>query len=108
MGPFGDPEVEAWIVDEDQGIGLPLHKIPELNARLAKVPVLGVEATEQMGFHVVALLARRLGALIQLQPRQGGGTVAVVVIPGTLSFLIRHSGTQKEWITSWACILNWI
>jgi len=66
---------------EDQGIGLPLHRIPELNARLARVPVLGVEATEQMGFHVVALLARRLGALIQLQPRQGGGTVAVVVIP---------------------------
>lgn len=69
---------------EDQGIGLPLHKIPELNARLAEVPVLGVEATEQMGFHVVALLARRLRALIQLQPRQGGGTVAVVVIPGNL------------------------
>lgn len=69
---------------EDQGIGLPLDKIPELNARLAEVPMLGVEATRQMGFHVVALLARRLGALVQLQPREGGGTVSVVALPQNL------------------------
>ena len=69
---------------EDQGIGLPLSQIPVLNARLAEVPVLGVEATRQMGLYVAALLAHRLGALVQLQPRQGGGTVALVVIPERL------------------------
>jgi len=66
---------------EDQGIGLPLSQIPLLNARLAAAPVLGVEATRQMGLYVVAVLAHRLGALVQLQPRPGGGTVALVVIP---------------------------
>jgi signal transduction histidine kinase len=66
---------------EDQGIGLPLSQIPRLNARLAEIPVLGVEATRQMGLYVVALLAHRLGALVQLQPRPGGGTIALIVIP---------------------------
>jgi signal transduction histidine kinase len=69
---------------EDQGIGLPLSRIPLLNARLAAPPVLGVEATRQMGLYVVAVLAHRLGALVQLQPRPGGGTVALVVIPEPL------------------------
>jgi hypothetical protein len=41
-------------------------------------------------------------------PIRSGVITAVVVIPGTLSFLIRHSGTQNEWITSWECILKTI
>lgn len=69
---------------EDQGLGLSFDRIRELNAQLAAAPVLGVEATRHMGLYVVALLAHRLRAFVQLQPRHGGGTVALVVIPGHL------------------------
>lgn len=69
---------------EDLGIGLPLTQIAGLNARLGQAPVIGVEATRQMGLYVVATLAHRLGALVQLQPRPGGGTCALVVIPSHL------------------------
>ena len=30
-----------------------------------------------------------------------------MVIPGTASTFRRHSGTQKSWITSRECTLNW-
>src|ERR1700742_5103951 len=45
-------------------------------------------------------------ARIEEWPSLGGVTTAVVVIPGTLSFLIRHWGTQKAWMTSCECILK--
>ena len=31
-----------------------------------------------------------------------GVTITFVVIPGTASFFMRHCGTQKEWMTSFA------
>lgn len=68
----------------DTGVGISLVRLAELNARLAAVPVLDVPATEQMGLRVVATIAHRHGLFVQLAPNPGGGTIAMVNIPGHL------------------------
>ena len=72
------------VIVEDRGIGLSPDQVAALNARLAAAPVLDVQATCQRGLHMVACLARRLGAFVQLRQRPGGGTTALVIVPQRL------------------------
>jgi Histidine kinase-, DNA gyrase B-, and HSP90-like ATPase len=76
---------------EDEGIGVPLEQLTALNLRLASPPMFDDQAAAQLSLHVIACLAHRLGAFVQLQPRPGGGTVVLVVVSPAL--VVADSGS---------------
>jgi hypothetical protein len=69
---------------EDSGIGLPVDRLNEINARLSRLPVVDVAVTRHMGLYVVGRLAHRHGIRVQLRERPYGGIVASVIIPSQL------------------------
>ncbi len=66
---------------DDDGIGIPMHRLAVLNNRLAAPPALDAAAARQMGLYVVASLAHRHGIYVQMQARPGGGTSVVAALP---------------------------
>lgn len=69
---------------EDSGIGIPVDRLAEINARLSRPPVLDSSVTRHMGLYVVNRLAHRHGIRVHLRERHFGGTVASVIIPARL------------------------
>jgi hypothetical protein len=69
------------IAVEDDGIGIPVQRLAQYNARLAAQPALDAAAARQMGLYVVATLAHRHGVYVQMQARPGGGTSVVAALP---------------------------
>jgi Histidine kinase-, DNA gyrase B-, and HSP90-like ATPase len=66
---------------EDSGIGIPVDRLNEINARLSRSPKVDVAVTRHMGLYVVGRLAHRHGIRVQLRERPYGGIAASVVIP---------------------------
>ncbi|ONK11378.1 sensor histidine kinase [Streptomyces sp. MP131-18] len=84
-------EGELLFCVEDEGFGLAADRVAELNARLADpvTPPPGADGAHGgsgigMGLYTVARLAARHGLRCWLAARPGGGTLAQVVVPGTL------------------------
>jgi hypothetical protein len=69
---------------EDSGIGIPVDRLSEINARLSRIPVVDVAVTRHMGLYVVGRLAHRHGIRVQLRERPYGGIAASVIIPADL------------------------
>jgi len=69
---------------EDSGIGIPIDRLNEINARLSRSPVVDVAVTRHMGLYVVGRLAHRHGIRVQLRERPYGGIMASVIIPSQL------------------------
>lgn len=73
----------------DKGLGLSPEDLAAANQRLADVdssvlvPV-NTSGVQRLGLYVVARLAARLGARVWLQNAPGGGTVAIVELPGVV------------------------
>jgi hypothetical protein len=82
---------------EDTGIGIPVDRLNEINARLSRAPVVDVAVTRHMGLYVVGRLAYRHGIRVQLRERPYGGIVASVVVP---SQLIRNDPDTPRTITA--------
>jgi Histidine kinase-, DNA gyrase B-, and HSP90-like ATPase len=66
---------------DDDGIGIPMHRLAVFNNRLAAPPALDAAAARQMGLYVVASLAHRHRIYVQMQARPGGGTSVVAALP---------------------------
>ncbi|MFE2943175.1 nitrate- and nitrite sensing domain-containing protein [Streptomyces sp. NPDC059255] len=108
---FSPPETEVrlsgWMLEsgevmlsvQDQGIGLSVDRLAELNVRLAapenpgeppRAPRGGGSAgpdttgSEGLGLRVAALLAARHGVQVELREHQEGGVAAIVVLPESL------------------------
>ncbi|NUS72970.1 MAG: HAMP domain-containing protein [Corynebacteriales bacterium] len=86
--PRTDVLVDARIVGnqvvieiEDQGIGMSSEQLDDLNARLAKPPVLDVSVSRMMGLFVVGRLSTRNNVRVMLRPSTGGGVLAIVALP---------------------------
>lgn len=69
---------------EDEGIGIPVDRLAEINTRLSRQPVVDVAVTRHMGLYVVGRLAHRHGIRAQLRERPYGGIAASVIIPSQL------------------------
>ena len=69
---------------EDAGIGIPVDHLADINARLARAPVIEAAATRHMGLYVVGRLAQRHGIRVQLRERPSGGILAQVILPSRL------------------------
>jgi hypothetical protein len=69
---------------EDTGIGIPVDRLNEINARLSRAPVVDVAVTRHMGLYVVGRLAHRHGIRVQLRERPYGGIAASVIVPSQL------------------------
>jgi signal transduction histidine kinase len=68
----------------DQGIGMSPGQLNEVNRRLARPSVLTSALVGTMGLLVVARLAARRGARVQLRSAGAGGTTAEVLLPETM------------------------
>ena len=65
----------------DAGIGMTDEELAEANRRLADPPVVDVSVSRRMGLFVVGRLALRHGIRVQLRRRDGGGLIAMVLLP---------------------------
>ncbi|MFJ2557469.1 MULTISPECIES: nitrate- and nitrite sensing domain-containing protein [unclassified Streptomyces] len=104
---FSPPETEVrlsgWMLEsgevmlsvQDQGIGMSVDRLAELNERLADPespgepprPARGGGSgaeNEGLGLRVAALLAARHGVQVELREHQQGGVAAIVVLPKSL------------------------
>ncbi|MFE3743170.1 nitrate- and nitrite sensing domain-containing protein, partial [Streptomyces sp. NPDC059134] len=100
---FAPPETEVrlsgWMLEsgevmlsvQDQGIGMSVERLAELNARLADPESPGEPPRgprggegEGLGLRVAALLAARHGVQVELREHQQGGVAAIVVLPTSL------------------------
>ncbi|MFJ3232705.1 nitrate- and nitrite sensing domain-containing protein [Streptomyces sp. NPDC086787] len=90
-------EVSGWLLEsgevmlsvQDGGIGLTAERLAHLNSRLGDFdPDSPYEREGEeglgLGLYVVARLAHRHGARVQLREQKQGGIAAVVVLPGSL------------------------
>ncbi|GAB3463528.1 sensor histidine kinase [Actinophytocola sediminis] len=69
---------------EDDGIGLPVERVAELNSRLSDAPTLTDDSVRHMGLAVVRRLAARHDMRVQLDRRAPHGTTATVLLPAAL------------------------
>jgi signal transduction histidine kinase len=69
---------------EDRGIGMSPDQYNELNQRLSEPPMVDVAVSRMMGLVVVARLATRHGVRVELRPAPERGTIAEVMMPGTV------------------------
>ncbi|GAA2989889.1 nitrate- and nitrite sensing domain-containing protein [Streptosporangium longisporum] len=74
----------ALLAVSDQGIGMSHDELFETNRRLADPPVVDVSVSRRMGLFVVGRLALRHGIRVQLRPQEGGGLVAMVLLPSEI------------------------
>ncbi|MEU5597212.1 nitrate- and nitrite sensing domain-containing protein [Streptomyces sp. NPDC020298] len=90
-------EVSGWLLEsgevmlsvQDEGIGMATERLERLNSRLAAFDAESPydEEGEEglgLGLYVVARLAHRHGARVQLREQKQGGIAAVVVLPAPL------------------------
>ncbi|MGH3544563.1 MAG: sensor histidine kinase, partial [Mycobacteriales bacterium] len=68
----------------DQGIGMAVEQLEELNERLAKPHTANVQLSRMMGLYVVAKLAARHDVTVSLTSAKPQGTIATVTLPATL------------------------
>jgi anti-sigma regulatory factor (Ser/Thr protein kinase) len=68
----------------DEGIGMAAEQVTLLNDRLRRLTMLTAELAGTMGLLVVARLAARHGIAVELRSALGGGTAALVSLPGTV------------------------
>jgi len=68
----------------DRGIGLDPVQLSALNTRLGQPALTEVVGAQHLGTYVVARLAARLNASVYLEPGLTSGTVAVVVLSGSV------------------------
>ncbi|MFC6015884.1 nitrate- and nitrite sensing domain-containing protein [Plantactinospora solaniradicis] len=92
---YSPPETEAWVTARslgdrvivqvsDEGVGLSLQRLAQLNDVLARPPATDVAAVRAMGLVVVGQLAGRLGVAVELRPGPKLGTIAEVSLPASL------------------------
>lgn len=79
---------------EDRGIGISPEQLAELNARLASPPLVDVAVSRMMGLVVVGRLAARHGIQVELRAAAERGTIADVVLPGTVLILPQRRNRQ--------------
>ncbi|MGX6602807.1 nitrate- and nitrite sensing domain-containing protein [Micromonosporaceae bacterium Da 78-11] len=72
---------------EDRGLGMSEEQMDQLNRRLAEPPGVDVAAFRLMGLAVVGRLAARYGIRVELRANLEGGTVAQVILPGSIVVL---------------------
>ncbi len=90
-------EVSGWLLEsgevmlsvQDEGIGMTTDRLDTLNARLGDFDPESLYDQEGeeglgLGLYVVARLAHRHGARVQLREQKQGGIAAVVVLPASL------------------------
>ena len=77
---------------EDRGLGMSEHQMDQLNRRLTETPDVDVAAFRLMGLAVVSRLASRYGVRVELRANIEGGTVAQVILPGSIVVLPHRGG----------------
>ncbi|MEV0178380.1 nitrate- and nitrite sensing domain-containing protein [Streptomyces sp. NPDC050625] len=95
--PDAHVEVSGWLLEsgevmlsvQDEGIGMTGERLAHFNSRLADFDPDSPYEQEGdeglgLGLYVVARLAHRHGARVQLREQKQGGIAAVVVLPGAL------------------------
>lgn len=69
----------------DQGIGMNAEQLADANHTIVSPPTMGLSISRSLGFTVIGRLAQRHGLGIRLTPSPGGGVVAAVYLPVTVT-----------------------
>jgi hypothetical protein len=72
------------ITIEDWGVGMTPDVLAASNTVLTDPPEVDLTVPQQLGFHVVARLARRHDIAVTFTPTPGGGLTAAVLLPASL------------------------
>ncbi len=88
----------------DEGIGIPVDHLDELNELLAHPPLPGFDLSRSLGLVVVARLCERIGVEVQLRSAAEVGTSAVITVPLAMMHTPDHDpaliGDADSWIAS--------
>jgi hypothetical protein len=69
---------------EDRGLGMSPEEFRQINERLESPPPFDLSTSERLGLFVVGRLAERHGVRVRLRDSPYGGTMAIVLLPGSL------------------------
>jgi hypothetical protein len=69
---------------EDRGLGMSPEEFRQINERLENPPPFDLSTSERLGLFVVGRLAERHGIRVRLRDSPYGGTMAIVLLPGSL------------------------
>ncbi|MDT7641473.1 MAG: hypothetical protein QOC83_5761 [Pseudonocardiales bacterium] len=72
------------VTSEDWGVGMTPDVLAASNTVLTDPPEVDLTVPQQLGFHVVARLARRHDIAVTFTPTPGGGLTAAVLLPASL------------------------
>ena len=92
----------AMIEVRDDGVGVSLSRLTEMNWRLDHPPVIDVSISRHMGLFAVARLAARHGIRVRLRPGEPQGLSALVWLPGSLTK--REQGPVTGSFRSWTSV----
>ncbi|PKQ27153.1 MAG: hypothetical protein CVT64_01540 [Actinobacteria bacterium HGW-Actinobacteria-4] len=68
----------------DGGIGMTPEELQEANNRVASTAASEILGAQRLGLFVVGRIARRVGARVEIQSKEGSGTTAIVTMPPTM------------------------
>ncbi|MBX6751830.1 MAG: nitrate- and nitrite sensing domain-containing protein [Micromonosporaceae bacterium] len=81
---------------EDRGVGMPADMVERFNERLASPGRVEATTFRQMGLAVVARLASRYQIKVELRSQPGYGTIAYVMLPGSILVMPRARHARPE------------
>ena len=81
---------------EDRGVGMPAEMVERYNQRLASPGSVEATTFRQMGLAVVARLAARYQIQVELRSQPGYGTIAYVMLPGSILVMPRARHARPE------------
>lgn len=87
------------ITVSDEGIGIPVDRLDDLNEVLSHPPLPGLDLSRSLGIIVIARLCERIGAHVSLRSAAEVGTTATVKLPGQL--IVSPAGaddTGDDWV----------
>ncbi len=75
----------SFVVEiQDAGIGMGPEELQEANQRVLSTAASEILGAQRLGLFVVGRIARRVGARVELESKEGEGTTARVIMPASL------------------------
>ncbi len=79
----------------DRGIGMGTEELQEANQRVLSTAASEILGAQRLGLFVVGRIARRIGARVEIQSKEGEGTTTTVIMPVSLFDIDAEVDTKR-------------